>query len=206
MLVKLHAILRLRADVCWSLTLGSVAAWPLELKGDTAALRRKCRPRKQIAKSQGAANAAVMLCSFSITKRKSKTKQFPEAPPPITDSTRVMSVTEAALLTRLNPETIRRRIRRGTVRAWGTPWRVLIADLIRPYPTPGRRKSDRIRWWRGAVVRRIVGRCQPARLLPTASEISRPENLTQRATRRLPKPANATLGNRSRLWIEYCRS
>jgi len=73
-------------------------------------------------------------------------KQFLKELPPIAcDSDGLMSVTEAALLTRLNPETIRRRIRRGTVRAWGTPWRVVLADLIQPYQTPGKRKSDRIR-------------------------------------------------------------
>jgi hypothetical protein len=73
-------------------------------------------------------------------------KQFlDELPPMPADSGGLMSVTEAALLTRLNPETIRRRIRRGTVRAWGTPWRVMVADLLEPFHTPGKRKSDRFR-------------------------------------------------------------
>ena len=73
-------------------------------------------------------------------------KQFSETLPVVTpDAGQLVSVTEAAMVTRLNPETIRRRIRRGTVRAWGVPWRVLVADLLQPYHTPGRRKSEVIR-------------------------------------------------------------
>jgi hypothetical protein len=42
----------------------------------------------------------------------------------------LMRVTEAAMLTGHNPETLRRRIRRGELRAWGRPYRVAISDVL----------------------------------------------------------------------------
>ncbi len=46
---------------------------------------------------------------------------------------RLLRVREAALLMRLDRDTIYKRIRSGQVRAWGSPRRVLLDDLLRPY-------------------------------------------------------------------------
>jgi hypothetical protein len=45
---------------------------------------------------------------------------------------RLMKVSEAAMVAGLNPETLRRRIRLGQLRAWGFPRRVLIEDVLPP--------------------------------------------------------------------------
>ena len=42
-------------------------------------------------------------------------------------------VREAALMVGLNPETIRRRIRRGEIRAWGRPQKIALDDLLPIY-------------------------------------------------------------------------
>lgn len=49
-------------------------------------------------------------------------------------------VSEAALMVGLDDETIRRRIRAGKVRAWGSPHKVSLDDLL-PLYTPSRRKK-----------------------------------------------------------------
>ncbi len=54
---------------------------------------------------------------------------FEKLPPPCG----LMRVSEAAAAAGLHPETVRRRIRRGEVRAWGFPHRVLVADLLQEY-------------------------------------------------------------------------
>ena len=47
------------------------------------------------------------------------------------------TVSEAALMVGLHDETIRRRIRAGKVRAWGSPHKVALDDLMPLYkPTP----------------------------------------------------------------------
>jgi hypothetical protein len=52
---------------------------------------------------------------------------------PIATPERLLKVNDAALVAGLNPETIRRRIRRGQIRAWGFPHRVLLDDVLQPY-------------------------------------------------------------------------
>jgi len=49
-------------------------------------------------------------------------------------------VAEAAMMVGLHDETIRRRIRAGKVRAWGSPHKVALDDLLPPYK-PSRRKK-----------------------------------------------------------------
>jgi hypothetical protein len=45
----------------------------------------------------------------------------------------LLRVREAAMMVGLNPETVRRRIRRGEVRAWGKPQKVSLDDLLPLY-------------------------------------------------------------------------
>lgn len=42
----------------------------------------------------------------------------------------LMKISEAALIAGLNPETLRRRVRRGDLAAWGSPRRVALADVM----------------------------------------------------------------------------
>ena len=42
-------------------------------------------------------------------------------------------VAEAALMAGLHKETVRRRIRAGKIKAWGSPQRVVLADLFTPH-------------------------------------------------------------------------
>ena len=49
-------------------------------------------------------------------------------------------VAEAALMVGLHEDTVRRRIRAGKLRTWGSPQRVLLADLLAPN-APGRRQK-----------------------------------------------------------------
>ena len=49
-------------------------------------------------------------------------------------------VAEAALMTGLHKETIRRRIRAGKLTAWGSPQRVVLADLLAPQAPVSRQK------------------------------------------------------------------
>jgi hypothetical protein len=51
-------------------------------------------------------------------------------PPP---SFGLMKITEAAALAGCHPETLRRRVRRGELTAWGSPWKVAYADVMRQY-------------------------------------------------------------------------
>ena len=44
----------------------------------------------------------------------------------------LLKVSDAAEIVGLNPETLRRRIRRGQLKAWGSPRRVAIADILFP--------------------------------------------------------------------------
>ena len=49
-------------------------------------------------------------------------------------------VREAAMIVGMNPETIRRRIRRGEIRAWGRPQKVSLDELLPIYvPEAGRK-------------------------------------------------------------------
>ena len=50
-------------------------------------------------------------------------------------------VAEAALMAGLHEDTVRRRIRAGKLRTWGSPQRVLLADLLAPN-TPGCRQKQ----------------------------------------------------------------
>jgi hypothetical protein len=49
-------------------------------------------------------------------------------------------VREAAMMVGLNPETVRRRIRRGEIRAWGRPQRISLDDLLPIYVPDSCRK------------------------------------------------------------------
>jgi hypothetical protein len=49
-------------------------------------------------------------------------------------------VSEAALMVGLHDETIRRRIRAGKVRAWGSPHKVALDDLMPRYEPTHRKK------------------------------------------------------------------
>lgn len=51
-------------------------------------------------------------------------------PPP---SFGLMKVSDAAALAGLHPETLRRRIRRGELVAWGSPRKVAYADVMRQF-------------------------------------------------------------------------
>ncbi len=48
----------------------------------------------------------------------------------------LMRVNDAAAAAGIHPETVRRRIRRGEVRAWGRPRQVLVSDLLPQYQPP----------------------------------------------------------------------
>jgi hypothetical protein len=52
----------------------------------------------------------------------------------------LMKVVEAAAIAGLNPETLRRRIRRGELAAWGSPRRVALADVMQQFEPPCLRK------------------------------------------------------------------
>jgi excisionase family DNA binding protein len=52
-----------------------------------------------------------------------------------------MTVKEAALTLRMHEDTIRRRIRRGQILAWGRPQRIRIEDLLPVYVPSGTQKS-----------------------------------------------------------------
>jgi len=49
-------------------------------------------------------------------------------------------VREAAMMVGMNPETIRRRIRRGEIPAWGRPQRIALDDLMPIYMPQAWRK------------------------------------------------------------------
>ena len=49
-------------------------------------------------------------------------------------------VREAAMMVGMNPETIRRRIRRGEIPAWGRPQKVSLDDLLPIYVPEACRK------------------------------------------------------------------
>ncbi len=51
----------------------------------------------------------------------------------IPEPCRLLRVRDAALATGMHRDTIYNRIRSGQVRAWGSPRRVLLDDLLRPY-------------------------------------------------------------------------
>ena len=48
----------------------------------------------------------------------------------------LMKISEAAQLAGLHPETIRRRVRRGELAAWGNPRRVDLNDLLKLFVPP----------------------------------------------------------------------
>jgi hypothetical protein len=52
-------------------------------------------------------------------------------------------VAEAALMVGLHKETIHRRIRAGKLKAWGSPQRVAIADLLAPNTRMPSKVADR---------------------------------------------------------------
>jgi excisionase family DNA binding protein len=58
-------------------------------------------------------------------------------PPP---SFGLMKISEAAALTGLHPETLRRRVRRGELRAWGFPRRVSLSDVMKQFIPPAVRE------------------------------------------------------------------
>ncbi len=58
----------------------------------------------------------------------------------IADASGLMRISHAALIAGVNRETIYRRIRRGELRAYGSPWRVAIADLLAEQNPVTRRK------------------------------------------------------------------
>ncbi len=59
----------------------------------------------------------------------------------IAEPCRLLRVREAALVMRLDRETICNRVRSGQVRAWGSPFRVLLDDLLRPHIPKGGKTS-----------------------------------------------------------------
>jgi hypothetical protein len=58
-------------------------------------------------------------------------------PPP---SFGLMKISEAAALTGLHPETLRRRVRRGELAAWGFPRKVAYADVMKQFIPPALRE------------------------------------------------------------------
>jgi hypothetical protein len=54
----------------------------------------------------------------------------------------LMRISQAAALAGLHPETLRRRIRRGELAAWGFPRRVAYADVVRQYEPPSLQKVE----------------------------------------------------------------
>ncbi|MBS1856113.1 MAG: hypothetical protein JST11_12160 [Acidobacteria bacterium] len=42
----------------------------------------------------------------------------------------LLKISEAAMVAGVNPETLRRRVRRGELAAWGFPRRVALADVL----------------------------------------------------------------------------
>jgi hypothetical protein len=45
----------------------------------------------------------------------------------------MMKVSDAAAIAGVNPETLRRRIRRGQLQAWGSPRRVALNDVLQQF-------------------------------------------------------------------------
>ena len=56
-------------------------------------------------------------------------KVLERIPPPFG----LMKISEAAALAGLHPETLRRRVRRGELRAWGFPRKVRYADVMQQF-------------------------------------------------------------------------
>ena len=52
----------------------------------------------------------------------------------------LMKISQAAALAGLHPETLRRRVRRGELTAWGFPRRVALADVLEQFNPPGLRE------------------------------------------------------------------
>ena len=52
----------------------------------------------------------------------------------------LMKISQAAALAGLHPETLRRRVRRGELTAWGFPRRVALADVLEQFNPPGVRE------------------------------------------------------------------
>jgi hypothetical protein len=48
-----------------------------------------------------------------------------------------VKIAEAAAIAGVNSETIRRRVRRGELAAWGSPRRVALGDVLRQYIPSG---------------------------------------------------------------------
>jgi hypothetical protein len=58
----------------------------------------------------------------------------------IAEPGRLLRVRDAAAMAGLHEETVRRRIRSGEVPAYGFPYRVNLADLLKPYEPKRRQK------------------------------------------------------------------